>query len=160
MSDKPLIWCGIFHLCVWLFIWVVSLIASIVMVRAASKDGQKWTELYKEQLDLLGVSQLVKDWKDEFYVDIVTVDSDMSCPSTHSEPFLYDLWPGSNFGCDCLGIPQKKYAKFYEHTHCEESDNSNPRACAQIQSRPPIVQTSIKKFKFCARLGQSYMDQS
>jgi hypothetical protein len=51
---------------------------------------------------VLGLAQIYKDWNEEMYLDIVTIDTDQECPDSHPEDFIYDIWPGTRHACDCL----------------------------------------------------------
>ena len=47
------------------------------------------------------LSDLFRDWGSYPFVDAI-ITSSTSCPSSHPEDLVYDMWPGTRGRCDCL----------------------------------------------------------
>ena len=102
---------------------------------------------------------ITHDWSSQFYVDLVTVDADQSCPTTHPEEVIYDIWPGTTLACDCLD--HKNREKYELHQKCKRSGKTADHPlCKDVSAKAPIIQNKIKNFKFCAQLGDSYFDST
>ena len=57
-------------LCSWTIVWIFSIIATSMMIRARRNEGAYWLGLFEESLDTLGIVELKADWDHAFYTDL------------------------------------------------------------------------------------------
>ena len=108
-------------------------------------EDDVWFDSSAEYKDILRSRLIQKDWQDEFYVDLVTIDSSDSCPSTHPEMFIFDIWPGIAHSCDCTlaydgngGFEFNDICGVDEDDHKLEFHQDNDK-CFDVRSVPPII---------------------
>ena len=107
----------------WATIWVISIRSTAWVVYYQIDNGKDWQALFQNQYDVLDTEQLRYDWNSNYYTDIMTVDDDKSCPRTHPETLIYDLWPGTVASCDCTNWSSDE-KKFFPNQICMRGENA------------------------------------
>ena len=121
---------------------------------------------------MLGLAQIAKDWNEEMYLDIVTIDADQECPMSHPADFIYDIWPGTRHACDCLerfnnplSYPDRMCSCNKERCYDKRHDKKPMwrydgrfayKNCFEVPAVAPILQNIIKGTKFCASQADSF----
>jgi len=82
---------GILFFAYWVM-WIVTL-SMLIRVTKNPKDIENY--------DLSYIYQVKDDWQTSPFVD-VKMTTDSTCPLTHPELVLYELWPGATTFCDCI----------------------------------------------------------
>ena len=141
----------------WLSLGIVCIVVSSMMIHQGKSDF--WIDTYFQNKDLLQLDSIESEWRDTFYADVVTVDSDQDCPTEYSEPLIFDTWHGVPPACDCLDVDFSP-ERFHYNKGCSRGEygSQSNSACLDVPGLAPFIQTKIKGYKFCAKKSISYAD--
>ena len=109
--------------------------------------GGKWRVPYERifEGEASTLFSLFRDYSVNPFVDAI-VTSSPTCPASHPEDFVYDMWPGTVGLCDCLSVDNPLMDKSYKYEECAEKGG-----CASRPGIAPIIQNRFRGLRYCGR---------
>ena len=108
------------------------------------------------------ISDLIRSWDYKPFVDAI-VTSAATCPATHPEDLVWDMWPGTVGHCDCLQREEDR--SYFLSIYCERGDGDKNEGehesedCHERHGLAPIIQNRFGGFRYCGRRStQSFRD--
>lgn len=107
------------------------------------------------------ISDLIRSWDDKPFVDAI-VTSAATCPATHPEDLVWDMWPGSVGHCDCLQREEDR--SIHLNMKCDRGEDNtdsdggsegehSSEDCHDRHGLAPIIQNRFGGFRYCGRRG-------
>ena len=114
------------------------------MINVINADQWRKTIVNYMESETQTVQMLIKSWQAKPFVEIVMIDVEdnqfeQSCPESHPEELMYEIWSGTRALCDCLEQESSRYIAI--DTMCVRGDEAphNSEDCIDVGSLAPIV---------------------
>ena len=101
------------------------------------------------------INARIDSWTSLPFVDIAIVDAQQNpegCPDSHPDEIIFEVWPGTQNFCECLGSQESADVKVPKYT-LTNSAKCPQAQCNMIEGRHPIVQNIVNGAIYCGKRG-------
>ena len=143
--------CGIISL---IAAWVMAIVIFSIMV--AQNRSEEWrlslVKFYGSGASTM-TKVLARDWVLPPFVDIKVRHAEDTCPYTHPEDVMYEIWPGTRMRCDCLEREGDRLVDI--DMVCQRGDDAphNSPDCLDATADAPMVLNRFNGVRYCGKRG-------
>ena len=134
--------------------WIMAIVIFSKMVAQNKSDDWRLglVKFYGSGANTM-TKVLTRDWVLPPFVDIKVRPAEDTCPYTHPEDVMYEIWPGTRMRCDCLEREGDRLVDM--DMVCQRGDDAphNSPDCLDATADAPLVLNRFDGVRYCGKRG-------